>query len=214
MTEGLSTTAAYKARSHAIPCLRIGNGAPTIKELRVIGASQGEAMERNRANEASEQLVEATWETYKTLVHHTLSLQQRNARFVRDMVDDSIEELRRQAERNQTMTCELLELAESQREAFREFVEASVLEAYTNFLFAPFTPLSYYRKEMRLAASESGGRRSNGRLPIDDYDRLTAREISERLEDLSEQEIRIIRSYEQQHKNREILLRQLDRRLV
>ena len=171
-------------------------------------------MDWNRANEASEQLVEATWETYKTLVNHTLSLQQRNARFVREMVDDSIEELRRQAERNQTMTCELLELAESQREAFREFVEASVLEAYTNFLFAPFTPLSYYREEMRLAAPESGGRRSNGRLPIDDYDRLTVREVSERLEDLSEQEIRIIRSYEQQHKNREILLRQLDRRLV
>ena len=51
----------------------------------------------HRANEAAEHLVEATWDTYKTLVDHTLGLQQRNARFVREMVDDSIEELRRQA---------------------------------------------------------------------------------------------------------------------
>jgi hypothetical protein len=67
---------------------------------------------------------------------------------------------------------------------------------------------------MRSTAYKSGGRRSNGRLPIDYYDQLTAREISKRLEDLSEQEIQIIRSYEQQHKNRGSLVRQLDRRLT
>ena len=118
---------------------------------------------KNRANEAAEQLVEATWETYKTLVDHTLGLQQRNARFVREMVDDSIEQLRRQAESNESMTRELLELAEDQREAFREVVEASVLNAYTDCLFAPFTPFSYYRERTRPARPESG---SNGRLPL------------------------------------------------
>jgi hypothetical protein len=171
-------------------------------------------MDWNRANEASEQLVEATWETSKTLANYTLSLQQRNVRFVQKMVDDSIKELRQQVEHNRTMTYRLLELAESRREAFRELVEASVSGGYTNFLFAPFTPLSYYREEMRSTVSKSGGRRSNGRLPIDYYDQLAAREISERLKDLSEGEIRIIRSYEQQHKNRGSLLRQLDRRLA
>jgi hypothetical protein len=171
-------------------------------------------MDWNRANEASEQLVEATWETSKTLANYTLLLQQRNVRFVQKMVDDSIKELRQQVEHNRTMTYRLLELAESRREAFRELVEASVSGGYTNFLFAPFTPLPYYREEMRSTASESGGRRSNGRLPIDYYDQLAAREILDRLEDLSEREIRIIRSYEQQHKNRGSLLRQLDRRLA
>jgi hypothetical protein len=94
-------------------------------------------------NEAVERLVEATWDTYKTLISHTLTLQQRNARFVQEMVDDSIEELRRQAQSNRAMTRELLELAEGRREVFRELVEESVRNAYTNFLFAPFTPFSY-----------------------------------------------------------------------
>jgi hypothetical protein len=171
-------------------------------------------MDGSGVNEASERLLEATWDTYKTLVNHTLSLQQRNAKFVREMVDDSIEELRRQAESNRVMTRELFELAEGQREAFREFVERSVLDTYTNFLFEPFTPCSYYREERRSVAPASDGSRSNGRLPIENYDRLTTREISESLEGLSEGEIRIVRSYEQQHKNRETLLRQMNRRLV
>src|SRR3954470_1057691 len=130
-------------------------------------------------NEAAERLVEATWDTYKTLINHTLTLQQRNARFVQEMVDDSIEELRRQAESNRAMTRELLELAEGQREIFRQLVEASVLDAYTNFLFAPFTPFSYYREGMRSVAAEGVQRSSNGSLPFENYDELSIREVSD-----------------------------------
>lgn len=168
----------------------------------------------SRSNEAAEQLAEATWDTYKTLVTYTLGLQQRNAKFVRAMVDDSIEELRRQAERDRTMTRELLELAEDQREAFREIVEASVLDAYTNFLFAPFTPFSYYRERTRSVAPGSVASGGNGSLPLEDYDELSVREVAEKLESLTEYEVRIIRSHEQRHKNRRTLLEELDRRLV
>lgn len=171
-------------------------------------------MDQSSMNKVAERLVDATWDTYKTLMNHTLTLQKRNVKFVREMVDDSIEELRRQAESNRAMTRELLELAEGQREIFRELIEASVLDAYTNFLFAPFTPFSYYREGMRSAAAENVQRRSNGSLPIENYDELSAREVSERLKGLSEHEIRIIRSYERRHKNRETLLRQLDRKLA
>lgn len=174
-------------------------------------------MDRTRTNEAAEQLVEATWDTYKTLVGHALSLQQRNERFVRQMVDDSIEELRRQAEENRSMTHELLELAEDQREAFREAVEASVLDAYTRFLFSPFTPLSYYRERTRSgepgSVAESITSEGNGSLPLEDYDELSVSQVSGRLKGLSKYEIRVIRAYEQRHKNRETLLRQLDHKL-
>jgi hypothetical protein len=171
-------------------------------------------VDQNSMNKAAERLMGATWDTYKTLINHTLTLQQRNARFVQEMVDDSIEELRRQAESNRAMTRELLELAEGQREIFRQLVEASVLDAYTNFLLAPFTPFSYYREGMRSVAAEVVQLRSNGSLPIENYDELSVREVSKRLEGLTEQEIRIIRSYEQRHKNRETLLEQLDRKLA
>ena len=160
-------------------------------------------MDRTRTNEAAEQLVEATWDTYKTLVGHALSLQQRNERFVRQMVDDSIEELRRQAEENRSMTHELLELAEDQREAFREAVEASVLDAYTRFFFSPFTPLSYYRERTRSgepgSVAESITSEGNGSLPLEDYDELSVSQVSGRLKGLSKYEIRVIRAYEQRH---------------
>jgi hypothetical protein len=175
---------------------------------------RGAVVDQSSMNKAAERLVEATWDTYKTLVNHTLTLQQRNAKFVQEMVDDSIEELRRQAENNRAMTRELLELAEGQREVFRELIEASVLDAYTNFLFAPFTPFSYYREEMRSVSTEVIQRGSNGSLPIENYDELSIRQISKRLEGLSEHEIRIIRYYEERHKNRETLLKQLDSKLI
>lgn len=163
-------------------------------------------MDRTSTNEAAEQLIEATWDTYKTLVGHALSLQQRNERFVRQMVDDSIEELRRQAEANRSMTRELLELAEDQREAFREAVEASVLDAYARFLFSPFTPLSYYRERTRSgepgSVAESVTSGGNGSLPLEGYDDLSVSQVARRSEGLSRHEIRTIHAYEQRHKNR------------
>ncbi len=174
-------------------------------------------MNPNKTNEAAEQLVETTWDAYKTLVGRALSLQQRNEWFVRQMVDESIEELRRQAEENQSMTHELLELAEDQREAFREAVEASVLDAYTRFFFSPFTPLSYYRERTHSgepgSVAESVTSGGNGSLPLEGYDEMSVSQVSGRLEGLSEYEVRVIRAYEQRHKNRETLLRQLDHKL-
>ncbi len=169
-------------------------------------------MDRNRANEAAEQLVETAWDSYKTFIGHTLALQQRNAKFVREMIDDSIEELRRQAESNRAMTRELFEIAEGQREAFRAFVEESVFDAYMDFLL--FAPSPYSQERLQPRTSESAGSGRDGSLPLENYDGLTVKEVSEKLDDLSEQEIRIIRSYEKRHKNRETLLRQLDRKLA
>ena len=51
-------------------------------------------------------------------------------------------------------------------------------------------------------------------LPLEDYDELTVQEMSKKLEDLIEQEVRAIRSYEKRHKNRETLLERLDRALI
>ncbi len=63
---------------------------------------------------------------------------------------------------------------------------------------------------MELGGVTSGG---NGSLPLEDYDELSVSQVSGRLEDLSKYEIRVIHAYEQRHKNRETLLRQLDCKL-
>lgn len=50
-------------------------------------------------------------------------------------------------------------------------------------------------------------------LPISNYDHLTVDEISNRLDNLSDQQVREIKSYEQKHRDRKSLLTQIDRKL-
>ena len=50
-------------------------------------------------------------------------------------------------------------------------------------------------------------------LPIEDYDSLNVKQISERLAELSDEEVEQLRRYEAANKNRSTLLRRLDERL-
>ena len=111
-----------------------------------------------KANRAAEQLAKTTGDSYKTLVDHAVALQERNVRFAQGLVDDSIKELRHQAESNREMTQELVERAEKQRDAFQTFLEESV-GAYMDLLY---TPLAYYRQGLRLVETEVIG----GGFPI------------------------------------------------
>jgi hypothetical protein len=50
-------------------------------------------------------------------------------------------------------------------------------------------------------------------VPIQDYDNLNVGEIAEQLDNLSGDELEHVRTYEQQNKNRDTLLEQIDRRV-
>ena len=105
------------------------------------------ATNAEKANKAAEKLAETTRDSYQTVVEHAVGLQERNVRFAQGVVDGSIKELRHQAESNQAMTQEFVELVEKQRDAYRTLVEQS-LDAYTDLAYAPF---SYYREGLRAA---------------------------------------------------------------
>ena len=83
--------------------------------------------------------------------------------------------------------------------------------AYADLFFAPF---HYFQEGSRSMASEGLESGGNGSLPIENYDKLTVGEVSEKLRDLSGRETRAVRSYERRHKNRGELLERLDRALV
>ena len=51
-------------------------------------------------------------------------------------------------------------------------------------------------------------------MPIQDYDDLNVGEIVEQLDNLSADELQRVRAYEQQNKNRDTLLEQIDRRMM
>ena len=100
-----------------------------------------------KANEAAEKLAETTRDSYQTVVDHAVGLQERNVRFAQGIVDDSIEELRHQAESNRAMTQELVERVEKQRDAYQVLVKQS-LDASMDLAYAPF---SYYKEGLQAA---------------------------------------------------------------
>ena len=50
-------------------------------------------------------------------------------------------------------------------------------------------------------------------FPIEDYDEMNLDEISKRLNDLSVEELRLVRDHEERNKSRESLLEQMDRKI-
>jgi hypothetical protein len=58
-----------------------------------------------------------------------------------------------------------------------------------------------------------GGDTTTGTLPIDDYENLTAAQITQRLDGLSAAQLRRVRDHEAHHANRVSVLRAIDKRL-
>jgi methyl-accepting chemotaxis protein len=102
---------------------------------------------RDKANKAAERLAETTRDSFGTVVDHAVGLQERNVRFAQGVVEDSIRELRQQAESNRALTQELVDRAERQRDALQTLVEESV-DAYMDLAYAP---LSYYKEGLEAA---------------------------------------------------------------
>jgi methyl-accepting chemotaxis protein len=102
---------------------------------------------RDKANKAAERLAETTRDSFGTVVDHAVGLQERNVRFAQGLVEDSIRELRQQAESNRALTQELVDRTERQRDALQTLVEESV-DAYMDLAYAP---LSYYKEGLEAA---------------------------------------------------------------
>jgi hypothetical protein len=158
-----------------------------------------------KANKAAEQLAKTTGDSYKTVVDHTVALQERNVKFLQGVFEGTVREIRSQTESNWKVAQELVERAERQRDAFQTLVEESV-DAYVDLAYTPF---AYYRQGLRLVENEV----IEGGFPIAGYDELNVEEIKNRLDGLTAAQIREIREYEKRNKNRETLIEQFDRRL-
>jgi predicted metal-dependent phosphotriesterase family hydrolase len=169
-------------------------------------------------NRAAETLMERTADSYKTVVDHTVGMQERNVRFFRGILEDFAGEVRHQAEANRALTQELVDRAERQREVFQSVVEDS-FNAYWNVAYAP---LSYYKEGLqqverqverqaeRQAAAVS---HITTGLPIAHYDELTVAEVSDKLDELSVDDLKKVRAYEKGHNNRNTLIEQIDRKI-
>lgn len=72
---------------------------------------------------------------------------------------------------------------------------------------------SEYGETREEKAKDKQGKSPDRNLPIDNYQKLTISEIDKKLDGLSASQLRKIRAYEADHKNRKSMLAKLDQRL-
>jgi hypothetical protein len=91
-----------------------------------------------------------------------------------------------------------MEQAQQQQQSFQQMTQ-EVLGSYSQLFNIP---ISYAQEGLRSA-----------QFPIEGYDELIVEEISGRIGNLSIDDLRVVRDYEERNKNRETVLEQLDRRI-
>jgi uncharacterized membrane-anchored protein YhcB (DUF1043 family) len=163
-----------------------------------------------------------------------MELGQRNAQFFQNWLTGGVNYLRNQAEHNQKTAESFAKSARSQQEGLRKLGEdyfglyeemaqssrsyaeegmKSAQQATRQGLQAVQETAEQADQMARQAASQASNDNGNGELPIQNYDSLSVSEASQRLEGLSEEQLKKVRSYEKQNKNRATVVDQIDRKI-
>jgi len=180
--------------------------------------------QQQRVSEAAEKFANTLRESYQTVASRGESAQQLNAEMTQRFFNTVINHLQRHAEANVQVGEELAGQAQRGQEASRQLTQESV-QAYMDFINSMFS----YAQSISLEAAQRGTteaqepsttpeaspeRQEEGaEVPLEGYDSLNIEQITERLDDLSTQEIRQLRAYEAENKSRSTLLRRLDERI-
>lgn len=190
-------------------------------------------------NEAARTFAEAVQESLQIASQRSEEARERTNRLTRSFFESVASELRTEAESNRAASERLVEQSRKQQEAFRTMTEESVA-LYRNFLnsVAAYHQMNVERAQGnvqasartateaterttsavqeatdRTAASVQSAAEGDSGVPIEGYDELNVGEIASRLDGLSEDELRRVREYEAQNKNRRTLLDQVDQKL-
>jgi hypothetical protein len=133
-----------------------------------------------------------------------------NIRLAQDITRSITEGMRRQTDANEELTSKIFEILEERDEAHKRFF-GQWAEAFTS------VPFDYARQATREAQKNRAGSNVtasvNGGFPIAGYDELSVEEISERLDTLTDAQIKQVREYEWRTKNRKSLMEQFDRKV-
>jgi len=186
-------------------------------------------------NQAARRFAETLADSYRVVygqASESGERQQERAQEFSELVRNSLKE---QAEAGRSNAGQLSEQAARQREAGQEFARESV-DAYTQFLDDAFsrymagteaateraregarnlseTTMGLVGTATGAATDAVGSAAESTVFPISGYDDMNVDEISGRLGDLSVEEVRLLRDYEERNKNRDSLLEQMDRKI-
>ena len=156
---------------------------------------QSLAEQIQRQQQTSQQMVQEMMDTYMQLLNTPGSYLSSQAEQQQQMLQQTAREWMEQAQQQQQT---FQQRAQQQQQSFQQMTQ-EVLNTYPQLFNIP---LSYAQEGLRGAG-----------FPIEGYDQLTVEEVSGRLGDLSHEELRVVRDYEERKKNRGTILEQLDRRI-
>jgi hypothetical protein len=133
---------------------------------------------------------------------------ERNNKVAQEITRTLTEGMRRQTDANEELTTKIFEILEDRDEAHKRFFEQwAQAFASVPFDYARQATHEAHKGVNAVMASVNGG------FPIAGYDELSVEEITDRLEGLSEAQIKQVRDHERRTKNRKSLMEQFDRKL-
>ena len=193
-------------------------------------------------NEAARRFAETLAESYRVVYGQAAESAERQQRRAQEFSELVSTNLREQTETGRSSAQRLSEQASRQQEAGQALARESV-QAYAEFLDDAFSRYRGGTEQAAQSAREgartvfettaglvgtatgaasatagatAGAMRSAGQtasFPIAGYDEMNVDELSKRLNDLSVEELRLVRDYEERNKRRQTLLEQMDRKI-
>lgn len=182
-------------------------------------------------NEAARRFAETLAESYRLVYGQAAESGERRQRLAQEFSELVANNLREQAEGGRSGARRLSEQADRQQEAGRALAKESV-GAYMDFLDSTF---SQYRagamasgqtaagvvgavtdataRTMDAAAEGAQRTAETATFPIAGYDELNVEEISDRVDALTDEQVRRLRDYEGANQNRKTLMERFDSRL-
>jgi hypothetical protein len=180
-------------------------------------------------NEAARRFAETLAESYRVVYGQAAESGQRQQRLAQEFSELVANNLREQAEGGRSSAQRFSEQAERQQEAGRALARESV-GAYMDFLDATFSQYRAMASGQTAAgmvgavtdatartmdAATKGAQRTaeTATFPIAGYDEMNVEEISQRIDALTDEQVRRLRDYEVANQNRKTLIERFDSRL-
>lgn len=182
-----------------------------------------------KMGETAQEMTRSAQRTGQIFSGYLTEVQEINTEFARRATETWIEAFRKQTELNQRMVQRLYSEAEGQSGAFQGLVQ-DWMSVYSVPFFNPFgteNPFAdFFRQGVETATRNAervtdmtqrtvtaGVASTNGGFPIVGYDDMKVAEISDKLDGLSEEQLKRVREYERRNKNRDTLIEQIDRKI-
>ena len=176
----------------------------------------------DKMGETTQTMVRTSQESARIVTDYTVKAQELNTQLARHAVETWIDGLRKQTELSQDVAQEHFGRAEEQADAYRRFfgqwgnfpMGGFPFPGMANSVMFPFQ--NFQKQGMRLvetATKSAEETLATATLPIAGYDEKNVDEISARLDGLSAEQIRHLRSYEKAHKNRQSLIDRFESKL-